>query len=298
MQMERLQSSVKYIFYTLTKKGTLFGVFGVVAMLSWGGIYTSAKTGGLEVHFFDVGQGDSAFIVLPDGRQILIDGGPDDKVTEKLNGVMPFWDRSIDIVIATHGELDHIGGLASVFEHYDVETIVWNGIEAKTETFQEFNTAMNAENANIIVGKCCMRFMFSDAAFFEILYPAISTRTAPIDTRSSQNDFSLVIRLVYGDDSFLFTGDVERRAEYEVASENLYLESDVLKVAHHGSKTSSAEFFLERVNPKVAIISAGRGNSYGHPYEGILQRLAKYDIEVRRTDEEGDILLLSNGDSF
>lgn len=296
--MERLKSSFDHILRKLLQKWTLLGMLGLVAILLWVAVYASAKTGQLEVHFFDVGQGDAIFIVLPDGRQILIDGGPNDKVVEKLNSVMPFWDRSIDVVIATHGELDHIGGLVSVLEHYEVETIIWNGIEADTKTFQKFREAMESEGSEVLIGKCCMRFTLSDIAFFEILHPTASTGTVPVDARSSQNDFSIVIRFVYGDDSFLFTGDIERRAEYEVVSQNLHLESDVLKIAHHGSKTSSSEVFLEGVNPQVAVISSGRSNPYGHPHEAILQRLEDYGIHIRRTDLEGDILVLSNGNSF
>lgn len=296
--MERLKSSFEYISYKLTQKWTLLGMLGLVAILLWVAVHAAAKTGQLEVHFFDVGQGDAIFVVLPDGRQILIDGGGNDKVLEKLNAVMPFWDRSIDMVIATHADADHITGLVPVLEHYDVDAVIWNGIEAGTKIFEVWNKAIADEQTDVIVGKCCMRFTLSDVAFFEILYPTISTGTVPVDMRGSQNDSSLVIRFVYGDDSFLFTGDIERQGEYEILRQNLRVESDVLKVAHHGSKTSSSELFVEKVNPKVAVISAGRSNSYGHPHEAILQRFRKYDIEVRRTDEGGDILILSNGNSF
>ena len=296
--MERLKSSLEYIFYKVTQKWTLLGVLLVVAVLSWVAVNATAKTGHLEVYFFDVGQGDAIFIVLPDGRQILIDGGANETVLEKLNAVMPFWDRSIDLVIATHADADHITGLVPVLEHYDVEAVIWNGVEADTKVFEAWNEAVALEQADVTVGRCCMRFTLSDIAFFEILHPTASTGTVPVDARSSQNDFSIVIRFVYGDDSFLFTGDIERRAEYEVVSQNLHLESDVLKIAHHGSKTSSSEVFLEGVNPQVAVISSGRSNPYGHPHEAILQRLEDYGIHIRRTDLEGDILVLSNGNSF
>ena len=113
-----------------------------------------------------------------------------------------------------------------------------------------------------------------------------------------QNDLSVVFRLMYGEDSFLFTGDMERQVEYIISSKDIAIESEVLKIPHHGSKTSSSELFLESVNPKIAVISLGRNNSYGHPHESVLQRLEKYDIEVRRTDLEGNILLRSNGNSF
>jgi len=128
--MERLKSSLDYILHKLTGTRSLIGVLGLIAILSWVAVFANAESGQLKVYFFDVGQGDAIFIELPDGRQILIDGGPNDKVVEKLNQVMPFWDRSIDIVIATHADADHITGLVPVLGHYDVGAIIWNGAEA------------------------------------------------------------------------------------------------------------------------------------------------------------------------
>lgn len=296
--MERFKSSLNYVLDKLTQKWTLIGAVVIVVILSWTALYASAKTGEFEVYFFDVGQGDAIFIELPDGRQILIDGGPNDKVIEKLNSVMPFWDRTIDIVIATHADADHIGGLASVFAHYDVETIIWNGIESETKIFKEWKEAVSTEGSEVLVGEYGMRIGFSDILFFEILYPDRESKAGTVPALTSQNNSSIVIRFVYGNDTFLFTGDIERQGEYAVAGQNINLESDVLKIAHHGSKTSSSELFLEMVDPKVAVISAGRNNSYGHPHKGILQRLEKYGIDIRRTDLEGDVLILSNGNSF
>jgi len=330
--MDRLLSSLDYIFHTLTRVQTVTSILGVTAVLSWVAVFASADTGELQVHFLDVDQGDAIFIEFPDGRQILIDGGPNDKVVEKLEAVMPFWDRSIDMVIGTHADADHISGLVPVFAHYDVDTIFWNGVPAATEIFKAWQEAVLKEGAEVLVGEYGMRVVLSKTAFFEIVYPldlsALAfaspwpkTTPRPLEAQRSeggggrskdsarpdtwggvrkggQNNSSLVIRFVYGDDTFLFTGDIERQAEYEILSQNLRLDSDVLKVAHHGSKTSSSELFLERVSPKIAVILSGRSNPYGHPHEIILQRLKEYGIKVRRTSEEGDITLTSNGNSF
>lgn len=301
----RLQSSFDHVFHAITKKWTLVFVLFVAGTLSWVAVYAVAKTGQLAVHFFDVGQGDAIFIELPDGRQILIDGGPNEKVVEKLNEVMPFWDREIDMMIATHADADHLAGLVPVLTHYDTKVIIWNGEDAATKIFQEWEEAVGIEGAEVLIGRCCMRFTLSDSAFFEILYPFdILTGSDPVkmsgpgSATAGQNNYSLVIRFVYGNDSFLFTGDIERQAEYKIVEQGLVISSDVLKIAHHGSKTSSSELFLEEVRPKIAVISVGRANPYGHPYEAILQRLEKHDIEVRRTDKEGDIVFTSNGNSF
>ena len=296
--MERIKSSLSYAGERLSQKWTMLGALGIVAALSWVALYASAKTGQLQVHFFDVGQGDAIFIEMPDGRQILIDSGFDNKVVEKLGGVMPFYDRDIDIVIATHNDADHIGGLPAVLGHYEVEMIIWNGVEARTKIFEELRSAIDNEGAEVIVGRCCMRFALSKEAFFEIVYPMNSDINSSPSVPVPQNNYSIVIRFVYGDDSFLFTGDIERQSEYEIVSQNFNIESDVLKIPHHGSKTSSSELFLEKVNPKIAVISAGRENPYGHPHAAIIERLGKFGIRVRGTYKEGDVQLESNGDSF
>ncbi len=287
--MERLKSSISYNFYRFTQKWTLLGVLGVAAMLAWLAVFASAKIDGAKIYFFDVGQGDAIFIELPDGRQILIDGGPDAKVLEGLGKVMPFWDREIDIMIATHADADHLAGLVPALAHYEFGTIIWNGIAAETKIFKEWQEAVDSEGAEVVVGRCCMRFTLSNQAFFEILYPLNLTRNGGV-TNDTQNNLSLVIRFAYGNASFLLTGDIERQVEREIVQQNFNLQSNVLKIPHHGSKTSSSELFLEAVRPQVAIISAGRNNSYGHPHPAILQRLKNYDIDIRRTDLEGDII--------
>ena len=314
--MKRIASSINYISYKLSRKKTVVGALITLALLSWVAVFANAKNSELEVRFFDVGQGDAIFIELPDGRQILIDGGPDSKVVEKLNSAMPFWDREIDIIIATHADADHITGLVPVLAHYDADLIIWNGIEANTEIFKEWKEAVAEEGAEVLIAEYGTRINFSEIAFFEILWPPLRSSSsppssadrrtsegrgagqAPPEINTSQNDFSIVIRFVYGEDSFLFTGDIERQSEYEVVQKNLNIESDILKIAHHGSKTSSSELFLEKVNPKIAIISVGKNNSYGHPYQAVLGRLEKYGIFIRRTDNEGDIIVSSNGDSL
>lgn len=291
-----LKSFFEYIFQTCFQKWRIVGTLAIVGALSWIAVFANADSNELEVRFLDVGQGDAIFLEFPDGKQMLIDGGPDEKVLERLQQAMPFWDRSIDIVISTHADLDHSAGLVSVLSHYKVDTIIWNGIEAATKVFTDLKQAMENTGANVFVGGYGMRVKLSDVAYFEILNPV--RKTAPAKTLNGQNHYSLVLRLVYGDDTFLFTGDIEREDEYRMIESNTRLASEVLKVPHHGSKTSSSELFLEEVNPKVAVISVGRNNPYGHPHEAILQRFKKYGIKVRRTDEEGDVTVWSNGNSF
>lgn len=309
LMMENIKASLGYVAHRVTGKRIIVCVLVFIALISWIAVFANAKNDNLKIYFFDVGQGDAIFIELPDKRQILIDGGPNGKVVEKLNRVMPFWDKKIDIMIATHADADHLAGLVPTLLHYDLETIIWNGIEAGTKVFQEWKEAADAEGAEIIIARCCTRFTLLEDAFFEVLYPfspllegemkeGQDVSQIPLNpsflrggTALGQNNYSLVIRFVYGKDSFLFTGDIERQVEYEIAAQNFHIKSDILKIPHHGSKTSSSELFLEKVKPQIAVISAGRNNIYDHPHEAILQRLGKYDIETRRTDLEGDMLL-------
>ena len=294
-----IKSSFSYLAFRYTQPKVLFGALAVIAILSWIAVFASAKSDAAKIYFFDVGQGDAIFIELMDGRQILIDGGPDERVLEKLNKVMPFWDREIDIMIATHADADHLAGLVRALAHYGFGTIIWNGIAAETRVFKEWKEAADSEGAEVLVGRCCMRFTLSDNAFFEILWPNDSppyeggVLRPQSEGGGSQNNYSLVIRFVDGNESFLFTGDIERQVEYAIVQQNFNLQSDILKIPHHGSKTSSSELFLDAVRPKTAIISAGRNNSYGHPHPAILQRLKNYAIDVRRTDLEGDIIYAS-----
>jgi competence protein ComEC len=293
--MDRVKSSFLYIFHKATQKWTILGILGIITILLWIAVFANPYTDKLQVYFFDVGQGDAAFIQFPDRRQILIDGGRNSKVLEKLADAMPFWDRSIDVMIATHGDADHIAGLVPVLKHYKISTIIWNGIEADSTLFEEWKDAVEKEDAQVMIGSLGTRITFSDYAFMEIIHP--SQQNKGLES-ADQNELSIVARLVYGNDSFLFTGDVERQTEYSIYSKRLYVESDILKIAHHGSKTSTSQLFIEKVHPQIAVISSGRKNSYGHPHASVLDTLARYNIEVQRTDKQGDILLLSDGDSF
>ena len=294
--MESIKSSINYIFFKLAHGYIILITLVIVAILSWIAVFANAETGELGIYFFDVGQGDAIFMNFPDGKQVLVDGGPDDKVVEKLNSVMPFWDRSIDIMIATHADADHITGLVPALEHYEIGTVIWNGVPAETEIFEKWNEAVLSEGAEVLAGEYGMRIWMSKVSFLEILHPSKLTGSDPVSFE--QNDLSVVFRLVYGDDTFLFTGDIERVVEQLIVSSDNAIGSKILKIPHHGSKTSSSELFLIEVNPKTVIISACRDNSYGHPHDAVLQRFEKYGIEIRRTDMEGDILLRSNGKSF
>lgn len=254
---------------------------------AWQEVFILAGPQYLEVDFLNVGQGDAAFIETPQGHQILIDGGPDSTVLEKLDKLLPFWDREIDAVILTHPELDHMQGLVEVLQRYGVGYILWNGAERETLGFKKWANLL--DKAKVIVAKAGVKIK-AGSAKIDILHPSGSL---------PGNDGSIVLMLNYGKNSFLFTGDISNKAENQLVGSptSHTLKADVLKVAHHGSKYSSSENFLAAASPKYAVISVGK-NSYGHPTQEVLQRLKKYDIKILRTDINGDVKFISNGNGI
>lgn len=271
----------------------LAGLFLVSLSLAVSAYDLNKKSGLLEVNFFNVGQGDSAFIETA-GYQILIDGGPDISVLEKLSREMSFWDRDIDLVILSHPESDHLSGLLEVLKRYKVENILWTGIVRDTAIFREWENLIKKEGAEIATAQSPLRLNLNNL-YIDVLSPF--ENLAGKEFKDS-NDTSVVVRLVFGGTSFLFTGDIGKSAEKNIIERNTELKTGVLKVAHHGSKTSTSGEFLEKISPEYAVISVGRDNKYGHPAEEVLDILSKYGIMIFRTDEAGDIKIISNGEKY
>lgn len=264
----------------------------IVAILVWLAVFSQTKSNLLEVDFFDVGQGDAAFIETPTGYQILIDGGPDGKVLEKLGEEMPFYDRSIDLIILTHPEADHLTGLIEVLKNYQVGQILENGFKRETAGYQEWQRLIKEKKIPLKIAQAGQKINLGQNTELKILWPVSSFVNSSLE---SSNDISVVAQLIYGQSEFLFTGDIERPVELNLVNNPPAdgLESDVLKTAHHGSKTSTLQPFLEKVNPEIAVISVGRQNSYGHPHQEVLERLRSR--QVFRTDLDGDVEIKTNG---
>lgn len=269
------------------------GVLLCLNILAWITVYEFSKPKFLEVTFFDVGQGDSIFIETPQGHQILIDGGPTAAILEKLGGEMLFFDRDLDLVVLTHPQKDHLTGLIFVLGDYEVNNVLWTGVESDTAGSKEWIEELNKEKAQVFFAKKGLRIK-SGEAMLEILFPFEELANAGV---KEINDTSVVSHLSFGQNSFLFTGDISCFVEKELLQEGANVDADVLKVAHHGSKYSSCEEFLEAVSPQLAVIQVGK-NSYGHPTEEVLQRLEKFAINVLRTDIEGDIKVVSDGNNL
>jgi competence protein ComEC len=251
----------------------------------------------LHVTFLDVGQGDAIFIETPGGAQILVDGGPDGSaVLSELGRQMPFWDRTLDLVVLTHPDADHLTGLIAVLERYGVRAVVAGHAPHKTDLLQTWETALATGGALPIQGQAGTRLELSDDITLDILHPVPNSSTANEDeiNASTTNDNSVVMRLVYRNVAFLLPGDVEAEVEQRLVRSGAYLRSTVIKVPHHGSKTSSSQAFLAAAQPQVAVISVGADNDFGHPSRDVLQRLQDTP-HVYRTDRDGCVTISSDG---
>jgi competence protein ComEC len=272
---------------------SILGFLFFLNILAWLAVYDLKGPQLLEVNFFDVGQGDAIFIEGPQRHQILIDGGSSSIILEKLAKEMPFWDRTIDLVVLTHPEKDHLAGLIEVLKRYKVENILWTGIIRDTPEFKEWEKLIENEGAEIFIAKSGQKIACEFS--LDVLYPFENLEGQEL---KDSNNTSIVAKLIFGENSFLFTGDAYKSVERELLAKEIDIDSDILKVAHHGSKTSSSEEFIAEVSPETAVISVGKNNTYGHPHQEVLDTLKKYGIKILRTDLEGDIKIFSDGENI
>ncbi|MFV0502865.1 MAG: ComEC/Rec2 family competence protein [Lachnospirales bacterium] len=242
----------------------------------------------LEVHYINVGQGDSELIIDKD-KVLLIDGGENSEEDLMISYLSSKGIEEIDYIIATHPHSDHIGGLDAVINNFSVKNIIMTDDISTTRTYENLLDAINKNNVNIIQATVNNEYTL-DTAMFKILGP-----TKKFD---DLNDNSIYIRLIYGNAEFLFTGDGEKAAENELINNNVNISADVLKVGHHGSNTSSSSEFLDLVNPKIAVISCEKNNEYGHPHKEVMERLNKRNIKIYRTDTQGDVIVYTDGEQI
>ncbi len=273
-----------------------------VAVFSLYVAFKEERSGILTVAFLNIGQGDSIFIEAPNGNQILIDGGPGKSVLRELSKVMPFYDRSIDVVLATHADQDHIGGLPDVLDKYKVAIFMETGVAGGSSSYKELEKIVAEKSQGLplgnfegealkkILARRDMVIDLGDGAILEILFPDRDP------TGMETNASSVIARLVYGENEFMFTGDSPKSIEqYLVSYQGESLVADVLKAGHHGSKTSSSEFFVAAVSPEYAVISAGKDNRYKHPNQEVLDIFNDFGAKILRTDQDGRIVFKSDG---
>lgn len=251
-----------------------------------------SASGTLEVYFFDVGQGDSELIRLPGGENILIDAGTSSTEDELVGELRSLGAETLDLVVATHPHADHIGGMAAVMDAFDVRQVVMPRISESdtptTKTYENLLQSIADKGLTIMPAEPGDELLSSGGAVLTVLAPNG-------EDYGDLNNYSVVLRLTYGEDSFLFTGDAEEASEEEMLSLDWPLTATVLKCGHHGSETSTSPAFLDAVSPQYAVISCGVDNDYGHPDAVTLEKLEAAGAEVFRTDRQGSILASTDG---
>ncbi|MBR6754931.1 MAG: MBL fold metallo-hydrolase, partial [Clostridia bacterium] len=238
----------------------------------------------LEVHFIDVGQADSA-LILCDGKAMLIDGGNTGDSSVLYTYLKKQNIKHLDYVIGTHAHEDHIGGIPGALNFATVGTAYSPVTDYDSKAFENFKKAVEKHKTSLIVPDVGTSFMLGSA----------KCKVLAVNTTDDTNNSSIVLRITYGKTSFIFTGDAEREVEQAIINREGNLESTVLKVGHHGSETSSSYVWLREVMPEYAVISVGKGNSYGHPHDELLSRLKDAGVKTFRTDLQGDIICTSDG---
>ena len=250
------------------------------------GSSTAAKSGDLTVSFIDVGQGDS-ILLARGGHGMLIDAGTEQSAGTVVNTIKAQKLSALDFCIGTHPHEDHIGGMDSVINAFHVGTLIMPNVTTNTKSFSDVLKAVQKKKLKITRPVPGTTYSFEGASF-----TVLAPNSAKYD---DLNNYSVVIRLVYGATSFLFTGDAQTASEQEMLAKGYNLKADVLKVGHHGSKTSTSAAFLQAVSPKYAVISAGKGNDYGLPAPSTVSRLTKAGIKLFRTDENGMVVAQTDG---
>ncbi len=216
--------------------------------------------GKLHVYFLDVGQGDAIFVKTGSGRQILIDGGPDNTILRRLGEIMPFYDKSLDLVVATHPDADHLAGLVSVLEKYRVDQILETGLACATSLCRGWEETKEKEDARVALAYREQEVEAGDNVSLLVLHPFESQKGKILTKR---NNGGIVLKLLYGSQSVLLTADIEKQIENKLVLSQADLDADFLKIAHHGSKTSTTDSFLKAVSPLAAFIEVGEHNRYG-----------------------------------
>ncbi len=267
------------------KKIIYLGLFSLlVVSFILAGIIFSSRNQKLKIFFLDIGQGD-AILMEQGSNQILIDGGPNSQEElEELGKYIPFWDRKIEVIIATHPDQDHITGLIGVMKHYKIGVEIDNEAKSSSAVYQQYLRTVQKQKIHHLRGQRGVTLKIGQTKL-AILYPG----KVLVNNSHDTNADSIVAKLTYGKNSFLLTGDFPTEKDSTIFQSGVDLSAKVLKVAHHGSKYATSEAFLKKVSPQEAVISVGKNNRYGHPTREILKRLKEYGVRIWRTDQDGTI---------
>lgn len=257
-----------------------------MAYFIWSAVLADANSY-LKVAFLDVGQGDTIYIEAPNGRQMIIDGGPPGALLPALSKVMPFYDHFIDVIVVTNPDQDHFAGFIDLLDSYEVGAVIESGTFNKSKIYKRLEDLIAEKKIPKILARQGMKVDLGEGVHFDIIFPDRDV------SNWDRNDGSVVGRLVYGETSIILTGDATKKTESYLLKEGI--KSDILKVGHHGSRTSSGGVFVEAVDPDYAVISSGADNTYGHPHQETLETLNKFGVKILRTDQLGTILFESDG---
>lgn len=260
----------------------------VIAIGVWCVVWTEGDKN-MYVHFLDVGQGDAAFVRFPNNSQLLIDGGPSAIVLSQLGKNMPFYDRSIDALLVTHSDSDHLSGLLDVLDRYEVGMVFEPENIAQNNLYALWQKKLSEKQIPVHKLHAGHRILFSPTSVFDVFSPFERGVYG-----GKSNNKAIVGKLRHVENTFLFMADVEKVVEIQVAR-MFDLFADILKVGHHGSKTSTSDLLMVNSKPQAAIISAGRANRYGHPHEEVTARLLEAVRYLFRTDQEGTVIVKSTG---
>lgn len=263
----------------------------------WTAVFAETPRGVLTFAVLNIGQGDGLYIEGPTGIQIMVDSGPNDgSALRELPKVMPFGDRSLNAVIDTHPDADHMGGFVDILKRYEVGAFIESGIPKDTLTVKTLDGEVTDKKIPRYIARRGMWLDLGGGARLDVLYPDQDVSTF----QNKTNDGCIVAHLIYGKTSVLLTCDATKKVEEHllVIASSTELMSDILKVGHHGSQYSTGEPFVQEVHPNVAVISVGVHNKYGHPTQRVLDTLNNHNIKTLRTDQEGTIIFQSDGKEF
>jgi competence protein ComEC len=274
----------------------MFSILLVIGIVLLGREITLQENGTMRWEVPYIGQGDAMLITTPSGKQIVIDGGPNQDLLTVLGEKMPWFDRTIELVILSHPDSDHITALPEVLRRYNIQTIIMTGLQHTSGRYASFVDAITQNNIRLITPEFGKRIDMGDGVVLETIWPLakkVGQKT------NSANHESVVVRVLYGTQSILLTGDIEAEAEHAILASGQDIHADFLQVAHHGSRSSTVQEFLNAVNPKMAIISVGKDNQFNHPHTEVVQRLLAKNIPIWNTAEDGNFSLeLTNKNAY
>lgn len=263
----------------------------VVMLLMVGKLWVDLPRGNLEVHFFSIGQGDGILVETPENFRILIDGGPDNSILEKLGETLAFDQKKIDLMILTHPHADHMNGLVDVLEKMEVETVLVTGVNYGGLAYEKFWELVAEKGVEVIYVNGVNDWRVG-SVLIDLLYPLRSIQGEEFE---NVNNSSVSLRVIFGQQKIFFSGDLEEEGEEELLASGARLAAEVYKAAHHGSKTSSTEEFLAEIGMEIAVISCGLDNKFKHPATETLDKLWRAGATVYRTDLDGDVRLELDG---